>query len=110
MEKRGGPWREKKGPMEKKEGGPGERKLTHGAKKEGGPWREKGGVGGPGMAPRTTFSMSSRELVYRGGALEREKGDPWKKEGGPGEKKEGGLEVQELPLARCFLQTRRIGI
>ena len=46
--------------------------------------------------------MSGTELVYRGGALEREKGDPWKKEGGPGEKKEGGLEVQEWPLERRF--------
>ena len=71
-------------------------------KKRGALERKRGRVGGPGMAPRTTFSMSSRELVYRGGALEREKGDPWKKRGGPWREKEGGLKVQELPLATCF--------
>ena len=51
-------------------------------KKRGALERKRGRVGGPGMAPRTVFSIWSRELVYRGGALEREKGDPWKKRGG----------------------------
>ena len=90
--------REKKGAMERKKRGALEREnRVHGEKKRGGPGERKGGVGGPGMAPRTTFSILGRELVYRGGALEREKGDPWKKEGGPGEKKREGWRSRNGP-------------